>query len=96
MEELASVLPEPAVEAEGEFVELRRPVGGGDGSLVRATQPAFEQGDDQVNVVEFAAGRRAAGGDDVRAVLKSCGFESLLNREPVAHHHCAWLHVVPQ
>ena len=63
-----------------------------DGPLVGAAQPAFKQGDYQMNVVEFRAGSLAAGGHDVRLVIESCGFELIVNREPIGHNHCALFH----
>ena len=95
VKKFAPVLGEPAVEAESEFVEIRLEVRGGDGSLMGAAQPAFKQGDDQVNMVEFATGRLASGGDDVGMVIKPGGLEPVINREAIAHHQGARLHVVP-
>ena len=70
VEEVAAVLRESALEAESEFVEIRLQVGRGEGTLVRAAQPAFAQGDDQRNGVEFRAGSLAASGLDVSTVSK--------------------------
>jgi hypothetical protein len=66
VEEHAAGLREPTVETEKEFVEIRLYVSGRDGTLVSAAQPSFQQGDDQVDRVEFLARSLAAGGNDVR------------------------------
>ena len=88
------MLREAAVETEGEFVEICLQVRGCDGTLVGAAQPAFQQGDDQMNVVKFLTRNLAAGGDDVSMMIISCGFKMIVNREPIGHDHGAWLHIV--
>ena len=48
-----------------------------------------------MDVVEFRTGPLATSGDDVRMVIKSCGFAVIVNREPLGHNPGAWLHLVP-
>ena len=61
-------------------------------TLVSAAQPAFQQGDDPVNRVEFLARSLAAGGKYVRLESKAGGLEMIVNRKPIGNHPCAWLH----
>ena len=49
----------------------------------------------KMDVVEFRTGPLATSGDDVRMVIKSCGFAVIVNRETLGRHPGAWLHLVP-
>jgi hypothetical protein len=95
VEKFAAVLRKATVEAEREFVEVGLKVSGHDGALVSAAQPSFKQGNDQMNMVEFLQRILAAAGEDVRMVIKSCGFEPIVNRKTIGHNDRAWLHTVP-
>ena len=53
VETFASVLREATVEVESEFVEIPLLMSGRHGPLLGATQTAFQQADDQMNVVKF-------------------------------------------
>ena len=55
VEKLAPVLREATVESERELVEIRLQASWRESTLVGAAQPAFKQGDDQMNRVEFLA-----------------------------------------
>ena len=53
VEELATMPREASVETRRELIEIRLQVRERDSTLVSASQPAFDQGGDQMNVVEL-------------------------------------------
>ena len=80
VEQHTAGLREATVETNREFVKLCLSVIGRESPLVRAAQPAFQQGDDQGNMVAFLTRRLAAGGADMSLVSKAGGLKMIVNR----------------
>ena len=89
------MLRKAAVETKREFVEVSLQMRGRDSTLVGTSQPALEQGYNEMDMVELTTRRFTAGGEDIRSVIKSGGFELVVDRQPVGDNRCARFDIVP-
>src|SRR3990172_13186300 len=65
------------------------------GALVGGAQPALEQGDDQMNMVELFLRDLAPGAGDMGTMVKTSRSEFVIDRQAIGDDGCTKCHVIP-
>src|ERR1035438_6314666 len=65
------------------------------GTLVGGAQPALEQGDDQMNMVQLFLCDLTSGAGDVRTMVKTSRSQFVIDRKTIGDDGCTKCHVIP-